>query len=271
MKNSGDEIETVAHSFNHMVRELTLAQNRLIEVQKELATKEKMAALGRFSAGIAHEINNPLGTILVTAGMLKEASSKDTRILPEEFDEIIEEVKRCRDIISTLRTYTSRTQPSLTRMRFSDFFDRMAQQMRSVVEFNDWELAFTSAVADGDLLVDLKAMHQVFHNLIRNACDAMTGCAVRRIDIIAGKETDHFSIRFQDTGPGFQCLPEHIFEPLFTTKAQGTGLGLVICQAIIDGHHGRIEAGRIDNRITEFCIRLPLTRSDSENSGEDHR
>ena len=271
MKSSGDEIETVAHSFNHMVRELSLAQSRLIEVQKELATKEKMAALGRFSAGIAHEINNPLGTILVTAGMLKEASTKDKRIPPEEFDEIIEEVKRCRDIISTLRTYTSRTQPSLTRMRFSDFFEQMAQQMRSVAEFSDNELAFSSTVSDGELLVDLKAMHQVFHNLIRNACEAMNGREVRRVDIIAGRETDHFTLRFQDTGPGFQCLPEHIFEPLFTTKAQGTGLGLVICQAIIDGHHGRIEAGRIDNSITEFCIRLPIARPDSEKSGEDHR
>ncbi|HAE37621.1 MAG TPA: hypothetical protein DCG57_03150 [Candidatus Riflebacteria bacterium] len=271
MKNSGDEIETVAHSFNHMVRELTLAQNRLIEVQKELATKEKMAALGRFSAGIAHEINNPLGTILVTAGMLKEASAKDARILPEEFDEIIEEVKRCRDIISTLRTYTSRTQPSLARMRFSAFFDEMAQQMRSVAEFSGTELAFSSTVIDGYLLVDLKAMHQVFHNLIRNACEAISGSTVRHIDIIAGQEGGHYTLRFQDTGPGFQCLPEHIFEPLFTTKAQGTGLGLVICQAIIDGHLGCIEASRIDNNITEFCIRLPIARPDSEKSGEDQR
>jgi C4-dicarboxylate-specific signal transduction histidine kinase len=256
-----------------MVRELTLAQNRLIEVQKELATKEKMAALGRFSAGIAHEINNPLGTILVTAGMLKEAATKNSEIAPEEFDEIIEEVKRCRDIISTLRAYTSRTHPDLTRMSFCDFFATMAQKMQAAAEFNDIELAFSSKITEGELRVDLKAMQQVFHNLIKNAGEAMSGMAVRQVEIEAEMAADHFAIRFLDTGPGFQCLPEHIFEPLFTTKAQGTGLGLVICQAIIDAHHGRIEANRIDDRITEFCVRLPFapTQPTSEKSGENHR
>ena len=271
MKNSGDEIETVAHSFNHMVRELTLAQNRLIEVQKELATKEKMAALGRFSAGIAHEINNPLGTILVTAGMLKEAATRNNEIAPEEFDEIIEEVKRCRDIISTLRTYTSRAHPDLSLMSFGDFFTALAQKMQMAAEFKDIELSFFSKVGEGELRVDVKAMQQVFQNLIKNAGEAMSGQAVRRVEIVAEKETDHYAIRFMDTGPGFQCLAEHIFEPLFTTKAQGTGLGLVICQAIIDAHHGRIEANRIDDLVTEFCVRLPFAAPVREKPGEDHR
>lgn len=271
MKNSGDEIENVAHSFNHMVRELSLAQNRLIEVQKELATKEKMAALGRFSAGIAHEINNPLGTILVTAGMLKEAAASNGNIAPEEFDEIIEEVKRCRDIIATLRTYTGRMQPGLARMNFAAFFGQIRSQMAAVAEFNELELAFSSTVSEGDLLVDGKAMHQVFYNLIRNAGEAMSDQQTRCVNIAAALESDHFTIRVQDTGPGFQCLPEHIFEPLFTTKAQGTGLGLVICQAIIDGHHGTIEARRIDNRITEFCISLPIAQPEDDKTGEDRR
>jgi len=271
MKNSGDEIENVAHSFNHMVRELSQAQNRLIEVQKELATKEKMAALGRFSAGIAHEINNPLGTILVTAGMLKEAAASQKNIVPEEFDEIIEEVKRCRDIIATLRTYTGRMQPGLVRINFTAFFEQLRSQLVAVTDFSDLDLTFCTTVTEGDLLVDAKAMHQVFYNLLKNAGEAMSGQPERCVNIVAARETDHFTIRVQDSGPGFQCLPEHIFEPLFTTKAQGTGLGLVICQAIIDGHHGHIEARRIDNRITEFCISLPCARSDNENSGEDHR
>lgn len=271
MKNSGDEIESVAHSFNHMVSELSLAQNRLIEVQKELATKEKMAALGRFSAGIAHEINNPLGTILVTAGMLKEAANKENKIAPEEFDEIIEEVKRCRDIISTLRTYTGRMQPKLARMPFADFFGEMKRIMLASPEFTELELAFSSTVIEGEIDVDSKAMQQVFHNLIRNAGEAMSKNTDSRVDIIATAGANHFEIKVQDSGPGFQCLPEHIFEPLFTTKARGTGLGLVICQAIIDGHHGKIEAQRIDNRITEFCISLPKVRPETELSGEDHR
>jgi C4-dicarboxylate-specific signal transduction histidine kinase len=143
--------------------------------------------------------------------------------------------------------------------------------MAAVAEFNELELAFSSTVSEGDLLVDGKAMHQVFYNLIRNAGEAMSDQQTRCVNIAAALESDHFTIRVQDTGPGFQCLPEHIFEPLFTTKAQGTGLGLVICQAIIDGHHGTIEARRIDNRITEFCISLPIAQPEDDKTGEDRR
>lgn len=256
---SGDEIESVARSFNHMVRELTLAQNRLIDVQQELAKKDKMAALGRFSAGIAHEINNPLGTILVTAGMLKEAVAGGARIPPEEFDAIIEEVKRCRDIIGTLRTYTRRTQPQLARMSFAGFIANIAASLQAEPEFKTIELNISAVPEEHSaVLVDIKAMHQVFHNLVKNAIEAMSQLSHKRVNIIAEKLADHFSIRIQDFGKGFECLPEHIFEPLFTTKAQGTGLGLVICQAIVEGHLGRISAGRIDDSITEFCISLPF-------------
>lgn len=270
MQGSGDEIETVARSFNHMVRELSMAQNRLIEVQKELAKKDKMSALGRFSAGIAHEINNPLGTILVTAGMLKEAAAKGTSIPAEEFDEIIDEVKRCRDIIATLRIYTSRTQPNLTRQNFSSFFAAMKKQILGENEFKALEISFTlQDNTDGrEILVDNKAMQQVFHNLIKNAAEAMQGLPTRQVNFIAERLPDHFCIRIQDHGRGFECLPEHIFEPLFTTKAQGTGLGLVICQAIIEGHNGKIEANRLDNSITEFSIRLPVAPAITDDSAD---
>jgi signal transduction histidine kinase len=259
MNNSGDEIETVARSFNHMVRELSTARDRLIEVQKELAKKDKMAALGRFSAGIAHEINNPLGTILVTAGMLKEACASQTRIAPEEFDEIIEEVKRCRDIIVTLRTYTGRTQPGLQTQTFAGFLARMQLQILAEPEFKGADLQFSTEKVRSDQMVqiDEKAMLQVFTNLIKNAMEAVAEVECRTIRIIAESAKDHARIRFQDHGRGFADNQEHIFEPLFTTKAQGTGLGLVICQAIIEGHNGKMEAVRIDENITDFSIMLP--------------
>ncbi len=260
MKGSGDEIETVAKSFNHMVRELSSAQTRLIEVQKELAKKDKMAALGRFSAGIAHEINNPLGTILVTAGMLKEAAIRGTKISSEEFDEIIEEVKRCRDIIAALRTYTGKTQPDLIKIKFADFFSHMQQQIIANPEFRGLELNFScsSEASELEVRADEKAMLQVFNNLLKNACDAVADSADKQIGIMAELSDSHFRICVQDHGKGFECQPEHIFEPLFTTKPQGTGLGLVICQAIIDGHNGRISAKRINDATTEFIIELPV-------------
>lgn len=257
MQNSGYEIENVARSFNMMVRELSSAQTRLIEVQKELAKKDKMAALGRFSAGIAHEINNPLGTILVTAGMLKEAAAGGTAIAPEDFDAILEETRRCRDIISTLRTYTGRTQPQLTAIPASELIAQIRDFLAHQTAFSDigFEIDFPDN-SDMNLMIDLKAMYQVFNNLVKNAQDAMAELADKKVRIHTELLTDHCCVTIQDAGKGFDCLPEHIFEPLFTTKAQGTGLGLVICQAIIEGHHGTIEARRIDER-TELIIKLP--------------
>ncbi|HNX74142.1 MAG TPA: HAMP domain-containing sensor histidine kinase, partial [Candidatus Rifleibacterium sp.] len=262
IQNSGAEVENVVHSFNRMVRELSSAQTRLLDVQKELAKKDKMAALGRFSAGIAHEINNPLGTILVTAGMLKEAAQAGRKLAPEDFDAILDEVRRCRDIIATLRTYTGRTQPQLVRMAFSEFFAAISSYLSNESGFKSLQFGFSSPPdEDMAIMVDVKAMYQVFHNLVKNAFEAMSDMPVKKIDLSAEAAEDHFCIRVHDYGRGFTCLPEHIFEPLFTTKPQGTGLGLIICQAIIDGHHGRIEARRLEEAgITEFSIMLPFAR-----------
>ncbi len=266
IQNSGAEVENVVHSFNRMVRELSSAQTRLLDVQKELAKKDKMAALGRFSAGIAHEINNPLGTILVTAGMLKEAALAGQKLAPEDFDAILEEVRRCRDIIATLRTYTGRTQPQLVRMPFSDFFAAIRNYLSNEPDFKSLQFNFSFLSAeDLAIMVDVKAMYQVFHNLAKNAFEAMNDAPIKKIDLSAEAAEDHFCIRVQDYGRGFVCLPEHIFEPLFTTKPQGTGLGLIICQAIVEGHHGRIEATRLEEAgITEFSIMLPFARSEKQ-------
>jgi len=241
----------------------------LIEVQKELAQKDKMAALGRFSAGIAHEINNPLGTILVTASMLKEAAAAGSNIPPEDFDAIIEEVRRCRDIISTLRTYTGRTQAHLVPTTLGDFFDQIETFIRHEPAFKELTLVVEKPADEGcGLMIDSKAMQQVFNNLARNALEAMNEINPKIMRICSEIVQDHVKIKVQDHGRGFECLPGHIFEPLFTTKAQGTGLGLVICQAIIAGHHGKIEATRLETGITEFCIQLPVTETFNRNTEE---
>ena len=255
--NSYDEIGSVAKSFNQMVNQLSSARENLIEIQKKLAIKDKMATLGRFSAGIAHEINNPLGTILMSAGIIKESVENNITVEKEDIDAIIEEVKRCRDIIENLRTYTKKIEPNLTRCSFVDFMKGIQQFLLSKFPQYKQQISFTiTDDLDSFINVDKKAMQQVFVNLVKNAIEAVEENLL--IEIIANTNNDFCCIEILDNGKGFECNPEHIFEPLFTTKAQGTGLGLVICQAIIEGHHGSIQADRVEeSNKTRVSIKLP--------------
>ncbi len=259
MVNSGDEIETVALSFNDMVRELSQAQSRLIEVQRELANKEKMAALGRFSAGIAHEINNPLGTILVTAGLIKEAANKGLDIDHEDLDSIIEEVKRCKNIIDSLKSYTAKQTPKLSKVSIKDAFEKMTNPY--LQNFAQTDIVFEKPrFPEGEIRIDEVGICQVLSNLIRNAQDALSETDKPQIKIEALITEKFFLLKVENNGKSFDCPVEHIFEPLVTTKAQGTGLGLAICQAIVEGHGGKIEATRNDN-WTSFEIYLPLPKA----------
>jgi signal transduction histidine kinase len=259
-----EEISTVARSFNQMVDQLSSARINLIEAQKELAKKEKMATLGRFSAGIAHEINNPLGTILMSAGMIKDSLDKNYPVNQEDITTIIEEVKRCRDIIENLRTYTKKTKPNLIKTSFKSFFEEVKNNILKNIN-KEINISFDyNASEESFIAADKRAMEQVFNNLIKNAIEASKDTKVL-IKVIAEESDNECIIRVLDNGKGFECEPENIFEPMFTTKAQGTGLGLVICQAIIEGHNGKIKAERLKNEgLTCFNIILPKTDKDSK-------
>lgn len=263
-EESYEEISTVAKSFNQMVDQLSIARNNLINAQKELAAKEKMATLGRFSAGIAHEINNPLGTILMSAGMIKDSVEKQHPVDQEDITTIIEEVKRCRDIIENLRTYTRKTKPNLIKTLFKVFFE----DEKYIISRNNnknLNISFNyNASGNTFILADKKAMEQVFNNLVKNAVEASDSDNTM-IKIIAEETDKECIIKILDNGKGFECNPENVFEPMFTTKAQGTGLGLVICQAIVEGHNGKIKAERLEEEnLTCFTIMLPKIEEDSE-------
>lgn len=259
MKGSGEEIETVALSFNKMVRDLSTAQKQLIEVQKELAQKEKMAALGRFAGSIAHEINNPLGTILVSAGMIKEAVNKKIDIENEDIELIIDEVKRCKDIIMSLRTYTTRSRSNLKLCSFKQIFTEVLDKVRKT-STNNFDIVQVDSPIDCDVMLDKTAFYQLLQNVVTNAFEATQNIPQPLIKIEFDKTNEYIEILIKDNGLGFNCPTEHVFEPLMTTKPLGTGLGLAICQVIIDGHNGKIEAKRLESDETQFRILLPLVQ-----------
>ncbi len=258
--DEADEIGTVARSFNHMVRELSAARDRLIAVQQELMGKEKMAMLGRFSAGLAHEINNPLGTILASAGLALDAVKSGKSVETDDIVAIIDETKRCRRIVESLLEYAHNRPPRLVAVPIGELIAEAVRIFsdgtgRAGIKFDIGEKCETT------VLVDRTGIGQVLSNLLRNAVDALQGQVASgtsaTIRISTAMTEDGFAlITVSDNGPGLGEAADHLFEPLVTTKPEGTGLGLAICQAIIEGHAGRIWAERRTDGWTVFSFTL---------------
>ncbi|HOT27998.1 MAG TPA: HAMP domain-containing sensor histidine kinase [Candidatus Ozemobacteraceae bacterium] len=258
--DEADEIGTVARSFNRMVLELSAARDRLIAVQQELMSKEKMAMLGRFSAGLAHEINNPLGTILASAGLALDAVKSGKPVESDDIVAIIDETKRCRRIVESLLEYAHNRPPRLTAAPLGELIAETVRIFSDVARRAGIELDVAEKL-DTAVLVDRTGIGQVLSNLLRNAADALhdqvSSGKAATIRVSATVTGDGFAVvTVSDNGPGLGEAADHLFEPLVTTKPQGTGLGLAICQSIIEGHGGRIWAERRADGWTVFSFTL---------------
>ncbi|MCG3178342.1 MAG: Adaptive-response sensory-kinase SasA [Phycisphaerae bacterium] len=243
--------------FGVMVIEDVTTQTTM---EKRLAVSERMAAVGKLAARVAHELNNPLDGILRYINLAGRAMDKGAG--RERVDHYLDQARtglmRMVQIISELLEFSRTTHAAAEDAAISQLIedairamDQKAMEQRvTIVSVYDDSLP---AVRSGNLF-------QVFCNLIKNAVDAMPDGGT--ITVTAGIEESHVVIRFEDTGVG---LPdgdnEKIFEPFFTTKApgQGTGLGLAICRDIVEKYGGRIEAGNRPEGGACFTISLPLS------------
>ena len=254
-----DEVGQVARSFNRMVHELSLAQARLLEIQRELVAKEKMAVLGRFSAGVAHEINNPLGTILVCAGNARESLESTGKVDLDDISSIVDETKRCRNIVDSLLNYARNRPPE---KRPADLEPLVREALNQLKPERDVTkvLAPLPAFAGIQVLVDARAVVQVLRNLLANALDAVQGLPGARLEVtLRVPEAGWLEVAVLDNGPGLPDGEEHLFEPFFSTKSKGTGLGLAISQSIVESHGGRLWAERLPDGLTCFRFTLPTS------------
>jgi signal transduction histidine kinase len=233
----------------------------LARTQKELIDRERMAALGELSASIAHEVRNPLGVIFNSIGSLKRILKPqgDTALL---LDIIGEEADRLNRMVGDLLDYSRPVQPALQPVPLRPLFEEAIASARQQAGPGAEQVAATVRVAEDAATVraDARLLRQALVNLFLNAYQAMPRAG--RLDVRAARAMvdgrPYAEIVVKDTGAGIASdILDKIFQPFFTTKATGTGLGLAVVRRILEGHGGSIELGRV-NTGAEFRLRLPL-------------
>lgn len=244
------------------IRELNISKEKLANVQEALRHSEKLAGMGQLSAGIAHELNNPLGVITMYSNILKEELPAGSAML-QDIDLIVEQADRCRKIVGGLLNFARKNQVNLAE---SDVVKLARHSIDSVIIPEGISVKLNIKVTDPIVNIDYDQMTQVFTNLLKNAVEAMPGKGEIIFDIV--DTTEQFTISITDSGTGIQ--PENmdkLFTPFFTTKGigKGTGLGLPIIYGIVKMHKGDVTVKSNINPAagptgTTFIITIPRNR-----------
>lgn len=262
------EIASFIHAFNRMAHELAVNQEHLLQARK-------MAALGTFTAGIAHELNNPINNVLLSAEGLREDYGDAGKAIDadgqEMIGDIMQQAERASDIVRNLLDFSRTEHPTFVALRPADIIGSTVSLLKNQVMLSGIGL---SVHVPADLPMvrgDLRSLQQVFMNLLLNGIQATPrggDVAVVAMDVPPG----HVAFEVRDSGPGIpETIREHIFEPFFSTKevGKGTGLGLAVTYALVHRHEGRITVHGGEGRGAVFTVLLPVVRpgGDGEEDG----
>jgi iron only hydrogenase large subunit-like protein len=247
-------IAEVEMCLPYLISKLEVAIRDLTDNQLKLIQAEKLASMGQMAAGIAHEINNPLGVVLMYAHLLKDEIHERTET-GADVERIIREAERARQIVKGILNFARKEQVKREPTDINALLGQSVEDFRGRSPGIRFELAL-----DGNLAlhaVDADQMRQVFDNIIANSVEATGGSGSIRIE--SEEEMGEFRVAISDSGPG---IPEEIlsklFTPFFTTKppGKGTGLGLAVCYGIVKMHGGSIQAGNRPEGGAFFEIRV---------------
>jgi len=238
--------------------ELQISHQELGNAQAHLIRTEKLASLGQLAAGVAHEINNPLGTITIFAHLLLKNMAEDDP-QREDVKMIIDEANRTKDIVQGLLSFAreTRLRPGLTNI--NELIEDALSLVINQSLFHNIKIEKQYVEVLPSTFADATQLKQVFLNIILNAAQAMQGHGELYINTEKDPMNQHITIKIRDTGPG---IPDHVmnklFDPFFTTKERGTGLGLAISYGIIERHLGKINVETEVGVGSTFIITLPI-------------
>ncbi len=260
-----DEFTDLAVSINQMMREIEKHGTVLIQ-------SHKMRAIGTLTAGVAHELNNPLNNITLTAHMLLEdygVLSDDDR--KEMVQDIVSESKRSTNIISNLLDFARESGSQLEPLELKQLLEDTINLAVNQIKLSGISIEFQATDNLPRIHGDSQQLRQVFLNLILNAIDASSKGSVIKVIVLPADEPNFVAVKIIDNGKG---IPEHIlgsiFDPFFTTKekGKGTGLGLSVSQGIVVKHGGKIRVSSMVDQGTTFTVTLPVTTIPAEISSE---
>jgi two-component system NtrC family sensor kinase len=245
-------------AFNDMAKSLKDHNDQLQKMHQQLAKAEKLTALGELAAGVAHEINNPLGGILLYSSIVLEETEENSP-LRENIQKIIYQTNRCKEIVQSLLDFARTPTGEMLPLQINQIINTSLKLVRDQSMFHGIEIEILLADNLPEVKGDRSRLEEVFLNLFINAADAMKGGGKLTI-VTELSKNNSIRISISDTGKGIDKeLISHIFEPFFTTKepGQGTGLGLSIAYGIIQKHNGTIDAECKPGKGTTFIICLP--------------
>lgn len=238
--------------------QLQSSHDELEKAQRQLIQTEKMASLGQLAAGVAHELNNPLGTITLFSQLLKKELTGQEK-LEKDIELVVQEAERAAKIVKDLLSFSRETKLKPGLLSINSTIEEASSLLEKRILFRKIEVkrelepSLPSTFADPDLL------KQVFLNIMLNGAQAMEGEGVLTLKSQVLNDGKELQIQIIDTGKGI--AKEHLsrlFDPFFTTKEKGTGLGLAIVYGIISKHKGSVHVDSQLDKGTTFSITLPV-------------
>lgn len=241
------------------VNDLALTNEKLTSMREALKQSEKLAHMGQLSAGIAHELNNPLGVVIMYSNILLEESPEGSPV-KDDLNLIVEQAARCKKIVANLLNFARKNQVNHQLTNLKDLADH---SLESIIAPPNVTISVIDKTTNPEAMLDVEQMTQVLTNLVKNAIDAMPEGGT--IDLILEDTLGDVIITVRDTGTGINEEDRaKVFEPFFTTKAigVGTGLGLATAYGIVKMHKGQITVESNTEKLkgptgTSFRIVLP--------------
>jgi two-component system cell cycle sensor histidine kinase/response regulator CckA len=245
--------------------ELKKAYSDLQKTQQALIHSEKLSALGRFSAGIAHEIRNPLANISASAQFCLSKYEIDKN-MKKHFDVILRNTESANRIIKELLDFTSPRETLLAPGNISEVLKRVCELVKTRCIKHKVELIRKFRDDLPQIPLNEKKLEEAFMNFLSNAIEAMPEGGMLTVNADIPKDDNTIVVSFSDTGTGISAEDmDKVFEPFFTTKDDGTGLGLSLAYHIINAHSGDVNFESLQGKGSTVTIRFPVTDGETIN------